>query len=279
MKVPGRSFHNSTSGLARIAGSRRHALEVWSVAVRLRVRESLGRRRRRPYRLALRSEGAVVSVHIREYHHLHVLREVFVDGEYRLDALDRAERVIDLGSNIGASVLYFRSRYPEAVIHAVEPDRGSLELLRLNVGTDPKVVVHEAAVAAERGNVTFIEASEGWRSSLADSSTADKAGVERTVPAMTLEDLMDTAGWDRADLMKIDIEGAERELLAAVDVSRFFTWIVGELHGSDSEIAQMKQSLGSFDFELDDAGVFVGRVRLPGTERTPTADGPSGSVS
>jgi len=53
--------------------------------------------------------------------------------------------IIDAGANIGASPIYFLSRYPDALVVAIEPERNNCALLRSNCeGLDVRVI--EAAI-------------------------------------------------------------------------------------------------------------------------------------
>src|SRR5688500_10055596 len=61
----------------------------------------------------------------RPYELLHACREIFVREIYRFETDIRNPVIIDCGSNIGLSVLYFHKSYPGARILAFEPDAGN----------------------------------------------------------------------------------------------------------------------------------------------------------
>jgi FkbM family methyltransferase len=193
----------------------------------------LERRRRdedRLRRLRLRDDdGGVVELWVSQFTDLHVAREAFGDRIYAVPDDLRPRTILDLGANIGASVLWFHQRFPDAEIHAVEPDRRSLEKLRRNVGGLPRVTVHHAAVAAADGQRTFYEAEHGWSSSL--TPEAARGGRPVTVTAVTLPALVrEHVGRDRVDLLKLDVEGAEWELLPRLRLAEVATVVAGELH-------------------------------------------------
>lgn len=56
------------------------------------------------------------------------------DGDDAIEPLREPRTIVDLGSNIGLSILYFRLRFPRARIIGVEPNPLAFELLRRNVG-------------------------------------------------------------------------------------------------------------------------------------------------
>jgi FkbM family methyltransferase len=123
-------------------------------------------------------------------------------------ASGRQPLIIDCGSNIGASVLWFSTRYPKAHILAVEPAPDNFELLQLNcahLDTD----LRKAGVAAEDGFAHLADPGEG---SLAyrTISTADEAEVSMLSLSTLLASKPSTAYVPF--LLKLDIEGAEKTL-------------------------------------------------------------------
>lgn len=182
---------------------------------RLYWRERRGRRQDRLERLRLRDGGDVLELWVGDFSDLHVARETFGNEVYELPHGFRPRTILDLGANIGASVLWFHRHFPDAEIHAVEADRRSLEKLRRNVASLPRVTVHHVAVAGDSGDRTFYEAQRGWESSLV--AAAARGGEASTVTALTLPALIrECVSGERVDLLKIDVEGAEWEILPTV---------------------------------------------------------------
>jgi FkbM family methyltransferase len=178
-----------------------------------------------------------------------VLSEVFVERVYAFGLPAAAPRVIlDLGAHIGASVLFFHERFPDARIVALEPDPGTFERLRRNVGGLPGVELRHAAVAPQDGPVPFFPSRQGWVSSL----TGDGDSV--TVEGCTLAGLLRELG--SVDLLKIDVEGAEREVLAGAALGEVGT-IIGEYHGTPdpSDIERFFELLQR-DFVLEPGSTF-----------------------
>jgi FkbM family methyltransferase len=192
----------------------------------------LERRHRRDNPLALlrlRPDGDVVELWVSEFNDLHVIRESFGDRVYALPQHVRPRTILDLGAHIGASALWFHRRFPDAEIHAVEPDLRSLGKLRRNVESLPGVTVEHAAVAGEDGERTFYEAKRGWASSL--FAAAAPGGEPRMVSALSLPTLVHEHGRaDRVDMVKLDVEGAEWELLPRLRLRELTDVVAGELH-------------------------------------------------
>jgi FkbM family methyltransferase len=155
-----------------------------------------------------------------------VVRELFLDGDYRVPPGRPVRTVLDLGANVGISVRWFAARFPGARVIAVEPDPRLLPRLRANVAGLPDVSVHAAAVAPSPGEATFFSTPEGWSSSLSPAATARAV----TVRCATVPQILEAERLARVDLVKLDIEGGEWALLDAGELRRATGCIVGELH-------------------------------------------------
>lgn len=141
---------------------------------------------------------------------LQTAHEMFVGEAYLppwpLDSTD-VRRIVDLGSNVGYSVVYFCSQFPWARVEAYEPHPVHARYLREHVelnGLGDRVAVHEVAVAAVSGNLLLTDC--GTHSQLVAISN------EPTVRVAVI-DWLDTARDQVIDLLKIDIEGGEFDLI------------------------------------------------------------------
>ena len=129
----------------------------------------------------------------------------FVRLEYgQLPASFEPRTIVDAGAYIGDTSAWFLSRYPQAQVIALEPATASLQIATHNQWPYcARVEVKKAALGATRGMV-FISGNE----TAAGISTSGEA-----VPLLTVPDLIAEFPDQRIDLLKLDIEGAEREVL------------------------------------------------------------------
>src|SRR5271169_1281292 len=68
------------------------------------------------------------------YEYLVVLfEEIFLTGDYFFSTTTSSPNILDCGSNIGMSILYFKNLYPDARILGFEPDPDTFGMLRRNV--------------------------------------------------------------------------------------------------------------------------------------------------
>jgi FkbM family methyltransferase len=140
------------------------------------------------------------------------LEEIFLQRVYRsvTDAeLGEVRQVVDLGANVGMTVRLWADRYPAARIVAVEPDEANLAVCRANTAADASRITLVRACVAGRPGVVHLDRS----GDACAYRMADGAAMGEPVPAMTLPQILDHAGFKgEIDLLKCDIEGAEREV-------------------------------------------------------------------
>lgn len=160
---------------------------------------------------------------------LEVLREVGIADEYGASDDIEASVIVDLGAHVGFATLRLLADRPRARVIAVEADPALLPRLRANVRGLPVTVVH-AAVCGESGHRTLYRSDDAsWGNSLIQASSRQEGLL---VPACTLIELMDRMGIDSAGLVKMDIEGAEWEVLRD-GVPRRVRALIGELHAHE----------------------------------------------
>jgi FkbM family methyltransferase len=140
-------------------------------------------------------------------------------GAYHLPPCDLSSRdlvrIWDLGSNIGITMAHMAVLYPRARIVGVELDRENAQLCRLNTRVwDDRCTVREAAVwtTGERLAYRLERGREYGAHVIVDG--AFNEGELHEVEALSLNSLLAEEGADiRVDYMKMDIEGAESEVL------------------------------------------------------------------
>lgn len=148
-----------------------------------------------------------LSLHYqRPYEVLHTYKELFEDEIYNFKTTKENPFIIDCGANIGLSVLYFKGLHPKATVLAFEPDAANFKLLQKNITANglKDVTAMQSAVWTHNDTVSF--SSNGSQGS--QISNENKNSV--TVKASRLADFLNQK---QVDFLKIDIEGAEWEVL------------------------------------------------------------------
>lgn len=200
-----------------------------------------------------------------------ILEEILLDDTYAFASTPPPALIVDLGANAGISVLYFRAMWPEAEIYAVEPDPATFARLQNNVAALEGVHLRCCALGAVDGRGVLVRDGESWTSRLAayvDYEPADKDRIP--VTTMRLETFLDTNGIGRVGLLKIDIEGAEVELLKQSGAFDRVDAAVGELHRAQwgpEPVAELRAALPGFEVRVRSAGPEV--VMWEATRPTP----------
>lgn len=137
--------------------------------------------------------------------------ETFVELQYYFRARTATPLVIDCGSNLGMSVLFFKRLYPGARIIAFEPEPSAFRLLEENLAANriQGVEVHAAALGAEAGEATLYLDTGQPGSPLASTVPGRIPAGTARVPQVRLSDYVREA----VDLLKLDVEGAERAVV------------------------------------------------------------------
>jgi len=175
-------------------------------------------------------------------------REIFVDREYAFPWTGPPPRILDLGANIGLSVLYFRTIHPHARIVAVEADPAIFATLERNLRANAisGVELLQRAAWTGPGRVRFhADGADGGR------AVADDAPGTIEVEALDVPALLATHAFD---VIKMDIEGAEAAVVPAsregLARARF---VAVEYHS----VAGAPQGLAEILHTLRDAGFRV----------------------
>lgn len=132
-------------------------------------------------------------------------------------------RIIDAGANIGMSAVYFASRIPQHDIIGIEPDPDNFSLALLNSASFPKVEIHNAALWPYSAKLVITNRDTAGSLGLqVGIGTADARNSELDITGITMKEVMERKNWDIADLIKIDIEGAELSLFSD---DNYLSWI------------------------------------------------------
>lgn len=172
------------------------------------------------------------------------IKDEFVHEIYRFATESPAPFIIDGGSNIGVSILYFKQIYPQACILGFEPDPNIFKLLQENVTRNHlhDVTLVDAGLGGERGSTSFV----------ADNSASGQFGKSENSFEVRVEPL--STYIDRpVDFLKLNIEGQELPVLQELEQStklRQVRELVFEYHGW----AGQEQRLGDLLKLLDRNG-------------------------
>jgi len=147
-----------------------------------------------------------------------VYKSVIDCDEYNFSCCQEPEVIIDAGANIGLSTIYFAEKYQNAKIISIEPEENNFNLLKRNIQNYPNIIALQAGLWDKVGEVELLETGlDNWGFMTADSSNYDnittpKIQKKHAVKTVTIEILLNEYNLGMIDILKIDIEGAEKEV-------------------------------------------------------------------
>jgi FkbM family methyltransferase len=155
-------------------------------------------------------------------------------AEYYLPPALAPRIILDIGSNIGTSILFFHEKFPTARIYGFEPNPDTFRILQRNVGAIPSVKIFNWALGAIDQKIALAFDGVDFSRFGAKDATESPIGTITTTEceAKHAGEVMKALALTEVDLIKIDCEGAEYDVLSALpeEMLRQCKWIVGEMH-------------------------------------------------
>jgi FkbM family methyltransferase len=145
-------------------------------------------------------------------------QQIFIDKEYDFIANIPPKTIIDAGANIGLSSIYFANKFPNAKIIAIEPEMENFEILEKNVSKYSNIIPLCAALWDTVGQIDLWDIGLGNNAYMVIRSDSDniiktpKLDFLYHVNTVTIENILNDYNLERVDLLKMDIEGAEKEI-------------------------------------------------------------------
>lgn len=116
--------------------------------------------------------------------------------------------ILDLGANVGYTSIYFHQHFPNAKVLAVEPDADNFNQLQLNLKNFNNISAVNCAVWPYKTTLNLKNAtSDGW-----GKSYDEILGTEGNIKAYSIFDLQNKYQYPIIDILKMDIEGAEKAI-------------------------------------------------------------------
>jgi len=134
-----------------------------------------------------------------------VFRDLLIDDEYGLERLGPPPKtILDVGANVGMFSLWAGANFPDAAIHAYEPNPSLQQYLSENT-RQVGATIHAEGVSGSDGLGSFTKGTQSMVGQCRESETGDIAVV-------SLRTAIDRIGGS-VDLLKLDCEGAEWSIL------------------------------------------------------------------
>ncbi|MDN4066470.1 FkbM family methyltransferase [Paenibacillus vini] len=143
---------------------------------------------------------------------LTVYRQIFLGRDYIFKLSFTPKLIIDGGANVGYGSVLFATVYPEAEIIAVEPESSNYEVLQYNTAPYGKITTKQTGLWNKD---TFLKVRDigldKWGSIVEETVSTDPEAFQASTISSLLKDYPDQV----IDILKLDIEGAEKELFTS----------------------------------------------------------------
>jgi FkbM family methyltransferase len=189
-----------------------------------------------------------------------LFEELFVNADYFFVPKKSAPFILDCGSNIGMSILFFKTLYPKAKIIGFEPEEATYALLEKNIASNSLqgVQVHQVALGMEDATVSFFVDPEQQGSVLMSTNRARLLSTGCPSPAkkeiLVRQTKLSTFVDREVDLLKLDVEGAEdavlQDLVSTGTIAKIDQMLVEYHHHIDKD----KDAFSSFLGQLEKSG-------------------------
>ena len=192
-----------------------------------------------------------------------VFDQIFLDREYHLSFPFIPEVIVDGGANIGLTSVLFANKYPSAKIISIEPETSNFEAVVKNTETYENIYPIQAAIWNEPGQLDILDTGTGeWGFMVGRNGNSSKQVNSAKVKAITLQEVMSEFKFSQIDVLKVDIEGAEKELFAKnyQDWLPYVRCIIIEIHDNlkKGTSKTVWEALNKYDFSLSvDKGSLV----------------------
>lgn len=175
--------------------------------------------------LVVKSDSMPEPVFLRENSSdIATFRKIYIDHEYGVTFENPPKFIVDAGANIGISTVNFADRFPDSTIVALEPEPGNFQLLVRNTQSRSNIFPIQAALWHEKTSLNIIDFGKHDNFQVVNDQMLFhdgeiKSKIERYngkvmlhCDSLSVMDLLSRFQMDRIGLLKMDIEGSEREV-------------------------------------------------------------------
>jgi FkbM family methyltransferase len=144
--------------------------------------------------------------------------EVILNETYNIPLNFEPEYIIDGGGNIGLTACFFATKYPNATVISIEPDKDNFKMLQLNCRHYSNI--HTLHCGLWKNN-THLKIENAEAGNNAFTVTETEVATGDTIQALTILHLMEKYKMPYIDVLKLDVEGSEKEIFS----ENFETWL------------------------------------------------------
>jgi FkbM family methyltransferase len=177
----------------------------------------------------------------------YLIKEILMLEEYYIELENNEPVIMDCGSNLGMSILYFKLKYPKSEIIGIEADPFNFHFLKMNVKDMANVRIFNKFITVESNKK--IKFYSGGAGDLRSSFNRTRGGnTEIEVDSLSISELVEG---QTVDLIKMDIEGGEGLIFNSANELNFLNkcknLIIEYHHNLDTPIGSLSSFLNCFE--------------------------------
>lgn len=186
----------------------------------------------------------------------YTFQQIFINKEYAFEYSGTPRLLVDAGANIGLAAIYFANRFPGCKFICLEPESNNFALLQKNIENYPEIKAVQAGLWGKSAHLKIRDEGLGnWGFIVEETSAQDPDAIK----AYSLPDVVKHFGFDLPDIVKMDIEGSEKEVLEASDLHEWLSGceiLIIELHDrmKKGTSASLFRALLQYDVQVEQLG-------------------------
>lgn len=205
-----------------------------------------------PISLKLRAGGMFT---VKDFMSLYIYNEIFIDKSYDYPNLGIIDPlIIDIGANTGLFTLRMKELYPKATLLSYEPFPSNFEQLSENIklsDLEDVKLINKGVGGSSRSEKLFINKNNIGGHSLFELEARSNEFV--TIDIQGIAELINNLGSKRIHLIKMDCEGAEYEIIKALDAGLVSTIEIILFESTESvyDLNELLNHLRSIGFSIE----------------------------
>ncbi|MGV9003499.1 FkbM family methyltransferase [Flavobacterium sp.] len=165
--------------------------------------------------------------------------------------------IIDAGSNIGLTSVYLDKFFPNSTFMVIEPDCSNFESISFNLANNEIKNVVKVKGGLWSKN-TYLKIIKDFRDKKDWSIRVEETNEKSELQAFSIPFLMTEYNFDYIDILKMDIEGSEKEVLTSMDANVEFLaktkCVAIEIHDEFDCREAIYEILKKYNFEFFNSG-------------------------
>ncbi len=145
----------------------------------------------------------------KKYADNYTFKQVFIEDQYNFQIPFTPTTIIYGGANIGLASVYFANRYPGASIVAIEPSQENFKVVEKNIAGFTKVKAILGGIWNDNKHLAIVNIKDNDNAFMVEEVEALTPG---SIPAYSIGSILQEMNWSTIDLLKLDIEGSEKEV-------------------------------------------------------------------